>query len=88
MSAACAGTDLELWFGHDGEPDADRLAREAQARQVCASCPIKDSCLAGAIGRREKDGIWGGTTCEERTVLRRNQLRRANRRRKKAKAAA
>ena len=32
----------------------------AQAKSVCAECPIRESCLEGALERREPGGIWGG----------------------------
>lgn len=41
-----------LWFSND---PYDR----AEAKNICATCPVKDDCLAGAVERRERDGIWG-----------------------------
>lgn len=35
---------------------------------ICASCPVKDLCLAHAIVNKEK-GIWGGMTKLERDKL-------------------
>jgi WhiB family redox-sensing transcriptional regulator len=45
------------------EPDlffaeSPRLLGQAQA--LCAECPVKDLCLAGALERREPHGVWGG----------------------------
>jgi WhiB family redox-sensing transcriptional regulator len=31
-----------------------------QAKALCAVCPVRDLCLAGALERREPYGIWGG----------------------------
>ena len=32
----------------------------AQAKSICAECPIREACLEGALERREPGGIWGG----------------------------
>ena len=32
----------------------------AQAKSICAECPIRESCLEGALKRREPCGGWGG----------------------------
>jgi len=39
---------------------ADAQAQLAIARDLCAPCPVKDLCLAGAVERREPHGVWGG----------------------------
>lgn len=66
--AACRGKDPRLFF-----PDQDvryhALVAES-AKQVCATCPVEDDCLAFALASDEH-GIWGGTTDAEREVLRR-----------------
>lgn len=41
----------------------------AVAKATCADCPVRRSCLVGALGRREAHGVWGGTTPEERVDL-------------------
>lgn len=70
--ARCAGSDPDLFFND---------AREQEAKQVCADCPIRDVCLERALVSRD-EGVWGGTTQKER----RNILRR--RRAAAAKIAA
>ncbi len=40
------------------------------AKNVCASCPFTDPCAEWAI-RRERWGVWGGTTEDERQAIRR-----------------
>lgn len=30
------------------------------AKAVCATCPVLEPCLRGAIARREPAGVWGG----------------------------
>lgn len=39
---------------------ADAQAELAQARDLCAGCPVMDLCLAGAVERQEPHGVWGG----------------------------
>ena len=31
-----------------------------QAKAICAGCPRRESCLGGALERREPWGVWGG----------------------------
>lgn len=30
------------------------------ATAICETCPLIEPCLAGAIERREPEGVWGG----------------------------
>jgi WhiB family redox-sensing transcriptional regulator len=39
---------------------ADAPAVLEEARELCAPCPVRDLCLAGALERREPHGVWGG----------------------------
>jgi len=48
----CTG-DPDLFFAES--PDDVELAKS-----LCADCPIRRGCLAGAIERREPWGVWGG----------------------------
>jgi WhiB family transcriptional regulator, redox-sensing transcriptional regulator len=32
----------------------------ARAKELCASCPARAACLAGALSRGEPCGVWGG----------------------------
>ena len=32
----------------------------AHAKSICAECPIRESCLKGALERSEPCGVWGG----------------------------
>lgn len=75
--AACVGTDPDLFF-----PDPSDVRRVEQAKAVCAECPVIAECLAGALRRGEKHGIFGGLTETERV----NLVRRASRPRKRAVA--
>jgi hypothetical protein len=62
--ALCAQADPEAWF-----PEAGSSPHAAKA--VCARCPIATRCLDVALARNERDGIWGGTTPNQRRALRR-----------------
>ncbi|MFB8442733.1 WhiB family transcriptional regulator [Streptomyces niveus] len=67
---ACAGVDPELFFPH-----ALSTAQVAEAKAVCATCPLKASCLQGALDRGEH-GVWGGTDDNDRSRIKRRATRR------------
>jgi WhiB family redox-sensing transcriptional regulator len=69
--------DVELFFGRDGEPGAEREARERRAEAVCASCPVRDACLEHALTVPERYGVWGGMSEEQRAAYRRRRRRAA-----------
>jgi WhiB family redox-sensing transcriptional regulator len=50
----------------------ERRAREHRAKQVCATCPVRQRCLDHAIATDERYGIWGGLDQDERRLLRRS----------------
>jgi len=64
--AACKG-QVDLFFGIAGERPERRARREAQARQVCAGCPVLEPCRESARLNRES-GFWGGENEEERAA--------------------
>jgi len=68
--AACANEDTLLWFpvGFSGPA----LEQAAQAKQVCADCPVREPCLVFAVTTNQEYGIWGGLD-----ELERHQVRRA-----------
>jgi WhiB family transcriptional regulator, redox-sensing transcriptional regulator len=47
------------------EPKAERLAREAVAKDVCAGCTVTAACLGYALRTRPTCGIWAGLTAAE-----------------------
>jgi WhiB family redox-sensing transcriptional regulator len=61
--ALCHQVDPELFF-----PQIDRRTTTA-AKQVCRGCPVRVECLAEALRRRERYGVWGGLTAAERRAL-------------------
>ena len=79
--AACRSADLEVFFpgrGESAEP----------ARQICARCPVRQSCLDYAISHGLVHGIWGGMAERDRRALRSRYLGAARRERDAAIAAA
>ena len=67
----CKGADPEVFYPEDDEDEA------VEAKQICASCVVREACLEHAVATREKIGVWGGYTARERRRLIR-QRRRAS----------
>jgi WhiB family transcriptional regulator, redox-sensing transcriptional regulator len=66
--AACRSTDPELFFPvGNGSPALRQIGR---AKQVCARCPVRTPCLEWALETGQQAGVWGGTSEDERRVLR------------------
>jgi WhiB family redox-sensing transcriptional regulator len=70
--AVCGGRDPAPWF-----PQAGESAEAGKA--LCRACPARRSCLDWALAKGEPDGIWGGTTPQERAVILRLRRRDARR---------
>lgn len=70
--AACRRLDPELFFPISTLGSA-RPQIEA-AKQVCRSCPVRLTCLRWALVTGQDAGVWGGTTEQERRLLRRRVL--------------
>lgn len=83
--AACTGK-TPLFFPQRGENGGD-LGAVAQAKAICASCPVLVQCRTYAVNELSSNepGIWGGMTRDERRAARRRML--AARRRSKAPAS-
>lgn len=62
--AACRGM-THLFFPATAERPQARDRREAEARQVCRSCAVVDTCREFARDNHEY-GLWGGESEEER----------------------
>ena len=67
----CKGAEPSVFFPEDDEDPAD------EAKEICATCPVRETCLEHAVAVREKLGVWGGYTAKERRRLVR-QRRRAS----------
>jgi Transcription factor WhiB len=55
-AAACyrqSGALTKLFFSLD-------VGDIGRAKAICARCPLKVDCLAGALARQEPCGVWGG----------------------------
>ena len=79
-AGACLSADPELFFPISKGAVTDHQV--TVALRVCAGCPVRQQCLDFAMQTAEVNGIWGGTTPEERIRAR----RKATRRRKEAQA--
>lgn len=81
--AACRSVDPELFFppSHPESP-SQRVAREAEARGVCASCPVLEQCrtlvdrMEAGVPARDWFGIWAGEDARERGRRRREESAR------------
>jgi WhiB family redox-sensing transcriptional regulator len=68
--AACRGPHAPVFFPPPQfERKDEKLAREEQAKAICATCPVREPCLAYALRIREPHGIWGGLSEAERRPL-------------------
>jgi WhiB family redox-sensing transcriptional regulator len=66
--AACRSADPELFF--PVSETGPSTAQVTEAKAVCARCEVRGECLAFALVTWQPHGVWGGTSPEERTVLR------------------
>ena len=64
--ARCRGR-THLFFPQLRERPERRARREAEARSLCAVCPVLESCQRWARENREY-GFWGGESEEERAA--------------------
>lgn len=81
--ANCLDMPLNLFFYEDNERGAQRADTLADAKAVCAPCPVRDKCLEHALSVPEKYGIWGGYDENERWAMLRKMGRvKASNRRK------
>lgn len=71
--AACRDSDPELFFpiGNTGPA----LIQIEQAKQICRSCPVISACLEWALDSGQEAGVWGGTSEDERRLMRRRAQR-------------
>lgn len=69
------GLDENLFFpaGSTGPS----LAWIADAKAVCARCPVMERCLEFALENNMTEGVWGGMSEDERRAMKR-RAQRAN----------
>jgi WhiB family redox-sensing transcriptional regulator len=66
--AACASGSVDFY------PDRNELGTTAYWRavdtalEVCARCPVRAECASLALRTRERHGVWGGMTEEQRSA--------------------
>ena len=66
--AACRNTAPDLFFPVGSTGEAEEESRAAIA--LCQSCPVREQCLEFAMATNQRDGIWGGTSEEDRRRMR------------------
>jgi hypothetical protein len=67
--AACAqpGVDIEAFFPERGGSPRD-------AKLICWGCRVRPICLADAVAQRDKNGVRGGFTEDERKPMKLGSL--------------
>jgi WhiB family redox-sensing transcriptional regulator len=85
-AGACVTADPELFFPIS--PGGGSARQIAQARRICAGCQVRHQCLESALRTNETEGIWGGTTPQERAQARRDEIARRKRERRLLAATA
>jgi len=73
-AAACRAADPDLFFPVSSSGKA--LDEVAQAKAICARCHVHRECLAFALATRQRHGVWGGLSEDERYLLEKVQGRR------------
>ena len=73
--AACLRLDTDLFFPREETEWDEQQVEDAKA--VCRNCAVQSVCLEFALATRQKQGIWGGLTEDERRSLRRRRARRS-----------
>ncbi len=72
-TAACRDEEPELFFpiGNTGPA----LQQIEEAKHVCQTCDVQESCLNWAIESGQDAGVWGGLSEDERRSLKRRRAR-------------
>lgn len=75
---ACRGTkDPDKFFRERAAKTTDsrygqaRRANISEAKAICGKCRVSSECLLWALQNNEEYGIWGGSTPEERQIMKR-----------------
>jgi WhiB family transcriptional regulator, redox-sensing transcriptional regulator len=67
-AAACLSADPELFFPISSAGPS--LGQVARVKAICAECQVRRKCLEYALAEKQIHGVWGGTTEDERVLLR------------------
>lgn len=70
--AICTGLDPDIFHPLKGQ-SADT------AEAICRTCPVRIECLEWAVETRQRCGIWGGLSADERAEYRYHQTAGASR---------
>ena len=65
ISIACDGRD-DLFFPEDDNYDT---VYTMIAKRYCSACPIFEQCQRQGLDDKERFGIWGGLTPDERREI-------------------
>ena len=68
QESLCIGAPPDLFFPPD-ERKGEASKLYDQARTICSTCPVKDSCLRYALLTHQEHGMWGGMTPRQRKVV-------------------
>ncbi len=66
----CRDRTAQFFHPDDDLGRISRRLREAAAKRLCLSCPVRAECATHALTVGEEYGVWGGFTETERARLR------------------
>lgn len=69
--ARCVDVPSEIFFD---KADNGRFLYESEAKSICRRCSVQSCCADDALASKDRAGIWGGLSEQDRVRLRR-QLR-------------
>lgn len=74
--AACNGLDTNLFHPNFHSTHLKSWRAIEKAKTICRGCPVRIPCLEEALRYEAADGhlmwgVWGGTTPQERSRIRR-----------------
>jgi len=64
--AACRDLDIDIFFPFDEMEGAS-----LEAKEICETCPVVDTCLQYSLATNQAEGVWGGLDANERRRMRR-----------------
>lgn len=70
--AACREMEPDLFFPVGTTGPA--LVQIEESKRICSICEVRRECLEFALTTNQESGVWGGTSEEERKILRKKWL--------------
>jgi WhiB family redox-sensing transcriptional regulator len=61
--------DPDDWFTDANQGRDSTHPAQREAIKTCRACPVAEKCLMLALGRRERWGVWGATTPNQRRKI-------------------